>query len=1136
MLATDVYITPGFVAADGFGNVYFTSSNSVYKIYRSGAFANVAGYRNISGYSGDGGPGTDAMVKDPQGIAADSAGNVYIADLLNTAIRRVDIDGIITTVFAGPTLGRPWDLALDRLGNLYYTDRDKNTINKVTPGGVTAIAGNGIAGFGGDGGPAVSARLNIPEGIAIDAAGNIYFADSNNYRIRRISTDGMITTIAGTGVSGYSGDGGLATLARIGNVPGVAVDAAGNVYIADTDAARIRKISPNGMITTFAGAGGTGISGDGGLALQANLGNLSTLALDPAGNLYLVSSWQIRKIDTHGIITTIGGTGSAVKTPVPGSLALSAQVGSFLSGIAVDTNSRGIFVADSNSSQVTRIAPDGTLDNFAGNGNTGFCCDAGPAATAWLNRPSGITFDSIGNLYIADSANARIRKVTPSGTIMTVAGGGNFGFAGDGGPATLATLADPESVAFDQIGNVYIADTGNYRVRKISAASGMITTMAGNGVSGVSTGDDNPATEASLERPTSVAVDAFGNVYIVEAYRIRRVATNGIITTVAGNGSFTVLPTGDGGPATSAPLSDPRDVAVDQAGNLYIAEDFDIRIVSPTGIINTVAGGAYNCPGSLPDGLPATNACVMVQRLALDTKGNIYFTDRGPAVRVLIPVGTKPVLMATLNHTRSLVASQSAASYAIQVRNAFSAAPTSGPVSVNEILPDGLSLVSMSGVGWSCSGTACTRSDTLQPGAGYPPITVVVSVATNPAPQVVNRVTVTGGGAFPTLADDATNILGLGLGPYTYAISGRILNAQGVASGVSVKLTGSQNATTITDALGVYAFADLAASGNYVITPSASGSVFTPASRTFNNLSTAQTGDFILQPPKPMNVGVFRKGDWHLDLSGTAQWTPATDLAGNFGAPGDIPVLGDWDGSGTMKVGVFRNGEWHLDLSGTGQWSPATDRVGNFGLPGDIPVVGDWDGSGKTKVGVFRNGEWHLDMSGTAQWNPATELVGRFGGTGDIPVVGDWDGSGKTKVGVFRNGDWHLDLSGTATWAPATDLTGNFGAAGDIPVVGDWDGSGRTKVGVFRKGEWHLDLSGTARWSPATDLAGSFGVAGDVPVVGIWDASRKTKIGVFRNGMWVLDLNGNLQWDGSAIDRVGSFGAAGDIPVVGAWR
>jgi hypothetical protein len=163
-------------------------------------------------------------------------------------------------------------------------------------------------------------------------------------------------------------------------------------------------------------------------------------------------------------------------------------------------------------------------------------------------------------------------------------------------------------------------------------------------------------------------------------------------------------------------------------------------------------------------------------------------------------------------------------------------------------------------------------------------------------------------------------------------------------------------------------------------------------------------------------------------------------------------------GTKVSKVGVFRNGTWHLDLSGTPQWAQATDLTGGLGLPGDIPVVGDWNGSGKAKVGVFRNGTWYLDMNGNAQWDgPWIDLVGNFGQTGDIPVVGDWTGSGTTKIGVFRNGTWYLDMNGNGQWdGPGIDLVGNFGQTGDIPVVGDWNGSGKTKVGVFRNGVWHL--------------------------------------------------------------------------------
>jgi hypothetical protein len=293
-------------------------------------------------------------------------------------------------------------------------------------------------------------------------------------------------------------------------------------------------------------------------------------------------------------------------------------------------------------------------------------------------------------------------------------------------------------------------------------------------------------------------------------------------------------------------------------------------------------------------------------------------------------------------------------------------------------------------------------------------------------------------------------------------------------------------------------------------------------------------GDVKVVPAIATKVGIFRAGQWQLDLSGTAQWNTATTLSGNFGSSDVIPVVGDWDGSGKTKVGIFRNGLWQLDLSGTPQWNPATMIQGTFGQQGDIPVVGDWDGSGKTKVGIFRNGLWQLDLSGTAQRNPATIIQGVVGRPGDIPVVGDWDGSGKTKVGVWRNGLWILDLSGTAQYSATTTIQGWLGWPGDKPVVGDWNGSGKTKVGIFRNGLWQLDLSGKAQWNPATIIQGTFGQQGDIPVVGDWDGSGRTKVGTWRNGLWQLDLSGIVQRN-PATTRSGWLGRQGDVPVVGRW-
>jgi sugar lactone lactonase YvrE len=326
---------------------------------------------------------------------------------------------------------------------------------------IDTFAGNGTSGYSGDNGPATSATLS-PGGIAVDSAGNLYIADNN--RIRKIS-NGVITTVAGNGTYGFSGDNGPATSAQLFNPQGIAVDSAGNLYIADTFNNRIRKVS-------------------------------------------------------GGVITTV-----------------------------------------------------------AGNGTSGSRDENIPATTAQLNWPYGVAVDSAGNLYIANTYNNRVCKVS-GGVITTVAGNGTHGFSGDNGPATAAQLSWPDGVAVDSAGNLYIADTDNNRIRKVSG--GVITTVAGNGTEGFS-GDKGPATAAQLGWPYSVAVDAAGNLYIADTYNnhIRKVS-NGVITTVGGDGTFGFG--GDKGPATSAAVS-PSGIAVDSAGRVYIADtvNYRIRILRPAG-------------------------------------------------------------------------------------------------------------------------------------------------------------------------------------------------------------------------------------------------------------------------------------------------------------------------------------------------------------------------------------------------------------------------------------------------------------------------------------------------------------------------------------------------------------------------
>jgi FtsP/CotA-like multicopper oxidase with cupredoxin domain len=235
-------------------------------------------------------------------------------------------------------------------------------------------------------------------------------------------------------------------------------------------------------------------------------------------------------------------------------------------------------------------------------------------------------------------------------------------------------------------------------------------------------------------------------------------------------------------------------------------------------------------------------------------------------------------------------------------------------------------------------------------------------------------------------------------------------------------------------------------------------------------------------------IGVFRNGEWYLDANGSGAWD-AGDKVLVFGAAGDIPISGDWNGSGTTKLGTYKgNGVWWLDLNGNGALD--TGETFNFGLPGDLPIVGDWNGNGSTKIGVVRNTggplEFYLDMNGNGVWDPGIDRVTYFGITGDIAITGDWNGTGTTKIGVFRNGAVYLDINGNGYWDAGIDQIGLFGIAGDIPVTGDWNGNGKTKIGVFRNNQFYLDINGNNAWDAGIDVIRTFGISGDKPVIGKW--------------------------------------------------
>jgi len=684
---------PQYVASDAAGDLFFVDENTVLRLDAVTGILTTAAGNGSTGFSGDNGPATSAQLNFPTGVAIDPAGNLYIADTDNFRIRKVS-NGVITTVAGsgfggysgdnGPAtsarLDDPQGVAVDSAGNLYIVDTGNFCIRKVANGVITTVAGNGLQGFSGDNGPAASAQLNSPYGVAVDSAGNLYIADTQNNRIRKVA-NGVITTIAGTGTQGFSGDNGPAANAQLNLPAAVAVDSAGNLYIADTDNVRVRKVA-NGAITTVAGNGKYGFSGDGGPATSADLSYPESVAVDSAGRLY-IADWnnnRIRKV-ANGVITTVVGGGTEIGGNGPST---SAQLG-YPSAVALDS-AGNLYIADAESNLIWKVS-NGAIAAVAGNGTQGFSGDSGPATSAQLSGPLGVAADSAGNLYISDSGNNRVRKVT-NGVITTVVGNGMGGFSGDNGPATTAQLSFPAGVAVDASGSLYIADTNNQRVRKV--ANGVITTVAGNGMCCASGPDNVPATDGVLSQPFGLAVDAGGNLYISDDLYGNHVLklSNGVINVVAGGGTNGF--SGDNGAATSAQLWQPAGIALDSAGNLYIADFTNQRIRKVSnGVITTVAGnGAEGFSG---DGGPAFYAQLNGPvGVAADSSGDVYVADSGNGrIRLLSPAGSPSITGNASDpaaHGNQLVAGSIASAYGTYLVNSLTMASGSPlPISLGGV-------------------------------------------------------------------------------------------------------------------------------------------------------------------------------------------------------------------------------------------------------------------------------------------------------------------------------------------------------------------------------------------------------------------------------------------------------------------
>jgi sugar lactone lactonase YvrE len=386
----------------------------------------------------------------------------------------------------------------------------------------------------------------------------------------------IITTIAGNGSAGYSGDGGVATAAAFNNANGVATDIFGNIYVADVLNNRIRKIAPTGIISTVAGTGTVGYSGDGGAATAATLSSPIGVACDAGGNLYIADYTNscVRKVSTSGIITTIAGTGTPAYSGDGGPATAAALYYPY--SIAVDSNNY-VYISDYGNYRIRCVLPSGIINTIAGTGTYGFSGDGGAATSASISNTDGVTFDGSGNIYFSDYGNSRIRKISTSGIISTIAGTGTYGYGGDGGAATSATMSYPTGLISDIFGNLYFNDLNNNVVRKIST-SGIITTVAGTTVSGFS-GDGGVATAARLTGPTGLAIDGSGKLYILDNgnARLRVISGGPVVGAITGLSSVAV--------GSSITLSDTT------AGGTWSSGSPAIASINSSGVVTGVAAG-----------------------------------------------------------------------------------------------------------------------------------------------------------------------------------------------------------------------------------------------------------------------------------------------------------------------------------------------------------------------------------------------------------------------------------------------------------------------------------------------------------------------------------------------------------------
>jgi len=855
---------PVAVTTDPHGNVYVAvnAMNTLLKLVPSGTVSVVAG-TGLRIFGGDGGPARAALLAGPSAVALDPSGNIYIGDA--NRVRKIAPDGIITTVagtgnvgngnlgFSGDNgpavnaeLAGPYSVSSDQAGNLFILDSGNYRVRKVATNGIiTTIAGNGQPGYSGDGALATSAMISGKGGIAFDNGGNLYLADLYNCRVRKIDSSGVISTVVGTNFCGFSGDGGAATSTALNDPAAIAFDSSNNMYIADFGNQRIRRVDVNGNISTFAGNGNNSFAGDGSAALAAAFSNPSGIAVDANDNVYVADrdNARVRKILAGGgAVSTILGTGLTVGDGGSSSAGLFNNP----QDVAVDSNGN-VYVADSANYRIRVMTPGGVINTAVGTGRQGFSPDGTVATSAFLTNAASVTIDQQGNLVFIDSANL-IRRVGSDGTLVAIAGGGPCCTIGNGVAATAAWISHALFLRYDSAGNLYF-NNGPSVVQKLTPA-GVIVTVAGNGNTQFS-GDGGPATQAGLGQIVALALDTSGNLYIADYLnsRIRKVGQNGIITTIVGNGTMAYSP--DGTPALQAALSLPEGhggMVLDKSGNLYFSDGNQIRTIAQDGTVSTLAGHP-GYPGFSGDGGLASAASFQTPcGMAFDSNGNLIVVDEfNSRIREIL---TGPVPLITLSEKGLTFYALSGASPATQTITVVNGAKGT--------LTFGIAVSTASGGNWLSVSSASGSVAAGQPGIS---MNVAVDASMLSPGDYYGRVVVTAPGV-PNSPQSITVVVHvLAPGSVTGGVSlqpgGLVFTAtQGGAAPAAQTLTLS---TLSTETL------------NYGVTASfGSGMTWFKLANTSGNISAGNRATFTIQP----SISGFAPGTYSAAITIAAGQAP----------------------------------------------------------------------------------------------------------------------------------------------------------------------------------------------------------------------------------------------------------------------